>query len=174
VFTRIAATTAEADVSIADSGDHQRAQIYVLRGCELGNVINTSAGDVDAVGSTAVTVPGGTTTQPNCLIFVVIGHATTSGNQVSGYANASLTNTAEKVDGGAATGTGGGWSIWTGTKATAGVYSATTATLATSSRQARISIAFQGSQQTPNQPVDPYMQDVTWVELLDLDPMNVG
>src|SRR4030095_16478763 len=54
---------------ITDPGDHVIAQIHAFRGCiDSGNPWDVTSGDVDAVGSTSVSIPGDTTTVANCLV----------------------------------------------------------------------------------------------------------
>jgi hypothetical protein len=128
--------------TIVDPGDHVIAQIIATRGCAFsGNPWDVTAGNAVTT-TTAVSIPGDTTTVINCLILGLIAHATdTALAQGAGYVNASLANLIERGDFSAIDGVGGGLAYVTGEKATAGAYSATTATLATSSAQGRISIA---------------------------------
>lgn len=128
---------------VADAGDHIAVYMLSFRGCvETGDPWDVTAGDVAASASTSVSIPGDTTTGPNRLIVALVANGTdTTTPQVSGWTNASLTGLLEQVNENTASGNGGGFSIATGVKAGAGTYSATTATLATSSVQARISLA---------------------------------
>jgi len=129
--------------TITDPGDHVIAQILCFRGCiDSGNPWDVTSGDVAAGASTSVSIPGDTTTTANCLVVLAVANATdTAVAQTSGYTNANLANLTELVDVNTTQGNGGGFAVITGEKAAAGAYTTTTATLATSSVQGRISIA---------------------------------
>jgi hypothetical protein len=144
VFWRRAASGAETSPNMDYSGDHVRAMIITVRGCiSTGNPIDVSAGDTGGdVDSTSVVIPGATTTVPNCLVLAVASrHTDSSSAQQSGEVNASLSSLTERHDSGTSTANGGGVAVVTGIKTTAGAYSATTATLLTAARQARVSFA---------------------------------
>ena len=142
VFWKRATTSAEASAVVADSGDHQDARIITFRGVVAsGNPWDVTAGNT-AAASTSVSIPGATTTVANTLVVAIVANATdTTSSRTSAWANASLASITERMDSNTTQGNGGGIGIGVGVKATAGAYSATTATLATSSVQARMSIA---------------------------------
>lgn len=142
VFWCRATSAAMSSPTVADSGDHNIAFILTFRGCiTTGNPYDVTAGDT-GTSDTAVSVPGDTTTAADCLVVAACAHATDTGTaQFSGWANADLTDVAEFRDQANQAGHGGGIGVATGGKATAGAYGATTATLATASAQARLSIA---------------------------------
>jgi hypothetical protein len=142
VFWKRAGIT-ETAPTITDPGEHAVAQILAFRGCvNTGNPWDVTSGDVASSASTSVSIPGDTTTVVNCLVVLAVSNATdTATPQASGYTNASLANLTERTDINSTQGNGGGFAVITGEKATIGAYSATTATLATSSVQGRISIA---------------------------------
>jgi hypothetical protein len=145
VYWKRATTSAEASPRVADSGDHQVAIIITFRGViASGNPWDVTAGNVAATASTSVLIPGATTTVANTLVVAIVCNGTdTSTAQTSGWTNANLvpTSLTERADGGSFAGNGGGFGVATGVKETAGAYGATTATLATSSVQGRMSIA---------------------------------
>lgn len=145
VFYRRATSAAEADVAVTDSGDHQRARIIIIRGCETsGSPFDTSAGDVQASAVTAVAIPGGTTTVAECLILAGVANATdVSSNQTTsgGWTNADLANVTRIVTGNTTSGNGGGFDVASGEKATAGAFGATSVDLSTASAQGRIMLA---------------------------------
>jgi hypothetical protein len=128
--------------TITDPGDHAVAKIRAYRNCiETGNPWDLTVGNTAASG-TGVSLPGGTTTVPNCLVIQAVAFATdTATPQVSGYVNADLANLTEREDLATTQGNGGGFAIVEGEKAVAGAFGATTATLANASVQARITIA---------------------------------
>lgn len=144
VFWRRATSSSEPSASLTSTGDHVIGIILTVRGCiSIGDPVNASAGDDGGdVDSTAVVIPGATTTVANCLIVAIASRQTDStAAQQSGQVNASLTGLTERSDIGNLTGNGGAFAIVTGTQSAAGVYGATTATLATASRQGRVSLA---------------------------------
>jgi hypothetical protein len=143
VFWKRATTSAEPNPTVADSGDHQIARIITFRGVVAsGNPWDVTAGNVASSASTSVSIPGATTTVANTLVVAIVTNGTdTSSAQAGSWANSNLTSLTERVDGGTTSGNGGGFAIATGVKATAGAYGTTTATLSTSSRQGRMSIA---------------------------------
>lgn len=143
-FWKRATSSTEPTPTMSPVGDHAYALIATFRGCiSTGDPIDTSAGNATAdTASTAVAIPGGTTTVPNCLIVAIACRDTDNATaRQSGESNPSLSNVIERVDAGTTTGNGGGHAMVTGIKAVAGAYSATTATLATAARQGRVSLA---------------------------------
>jgi hypothetical protein len=136
-FWRRAATAAEADAAVLDGGSGQTGVIVTFRGCVAsGDPINVSAGNATVSAATAVTIPGSTTTVANCLVVAITGAA--GSTTQSAEANASLVNLTERVDVAAGVAS---IKVVTGDKLAAGVYDATTATLAASRQQGRVSLA---------------------------------
>jgi len=132
----------------SDSGDHQIGRMIAVRGVETtGNPWDITAGGVEAGNNdTSGSIPGATTTVANTLVVAAIATALpdATGTAVftnASWANASLTGVTERTDNSNAANNGGGLGIATGVKATAGLYNATTATLATSFVQGRMSSA---------------------------------
>jgi hypothetical protein len=147
VFWSRATSSTMGNVGVNDAGDHQRAQILTFRGVATSGDPwdGTPDGDV-ATATTAVTIPGGTTTVANTLVVAIVaaGIDVNSTVQTSGWTNAALTSLTERADTYTTTGHGGGFSVATGVKAAAGVYGPTTATLATGGAaavQGRLSLA---------------------------------
>jgi hypothetical protein len=143
VYWKRAASSAEASPTVADSGDHQIARIITFRGViASGNPWDVTAGNVASSASNSVSIPGATTTVANTLVVGIVANGTdTSTAGTSGWTNTNLTSLTERVDNNTNRGNGGGFGVATGLKATAGAYGTTTATLATSSVQGRMSIA---------------------------------
>lgn len=131
------ATAGSAAPTITDPGDHCLAVIEAYRGVRTtGNPYDVTAGD-DTVttASTAVSVPGDTTTEADCLIVVsVCGHQDAT---YGTWANAALANVAEVADVLTTDGNNGSIGVAVGEKATAGIFGATTATASASVRQGR-------------------------------------
>lgn len=125
--------------------DHWMARMFCFRGAVTSgdpfNQVNTS----NSTSSTSVTFPTVTTTADNCLILNCLTWAADNAGPLAGApTNASLANLAERADGGATNGDGGGIVLITGEKATAGAVSGTTLTLSTSSGQGRVTLALRG------------------------------
>jgi hypothetical protein len=136
----------ETNASVADSGDHQTAQIICYRGVDLSNPFNASAGSVKDTASTAVTFPSVTTTVDNCRVLLIEAHALPDSNStaiVSGHTNANLTDIIEQLDQNTNAGNGGGFSLADGAMETAGATGTSSATLTTSSVGAHITLALQ-------------------------------
>lgn len=116
--------------------NHLTGRIVGVRGLDWTaspvNVVNVG---VDNGTGTAFSIPGGTTTVADCLIFAALSTGTdvASTTKVSGWTNASLANPSitEQIDNWTTSGNGGGIGVAAGGKATAGAYNATTGTLAT-------------------------------------------
>lgn len=144
VFWRRCTSSSMTAPTIGDpaSDDAKMALIFTIRGAVAsGDPVDVIAGD-GATTSTSVTIPGATTTGANRLIVNILAHEVDAATpQASGWANADLTELTEQFDVSYTTGSGIGLAIATGVKATAGAYGSTTATLATTSTQARVSIA---------------------------------
>ncbi len=148
VLWKRAASNAEANVTVNNPGDHVTGMIITFRGViESGDPWNVGAGGIEATVDTSVSIPGATTTVPDTLVVAIVGHAidTTSTTRVGAWANASLAAPAiAEIAGSDQTrnpGRGGGFAAASGGKAAAGLYNATTATLANSSRKGLISLA---------------------------------
>lgn len=122
-----------AAVDIADTGNHNAAQLFVVRGCKTaGNPWNTIITNIESVSDTSVSVTGGVTTVADCFCICAVGTGqdiATTGTAVTGWANASLGSVTARGGIWTAAGTGGGFSFASGTKAVAGATGATTATL---------------------------------------------
>ncbi|MDO8604626.1 MAG: fibronectin type III domain-containing protein [bacterium] len=130
----------------SDSGDHQFAQIIAFRGViATGNPWDVTAGDILATASTAVTIPGVTTTSTETLVVAVVANDTDVNNtpQTSGWANGGLSSLTEVLNADANTnaGRGGGFGVAVGPRLTTGATGNSTATLLNSSIQARMTIA---------------------------------
>jgi len=157
VFWKRATSSAEAQPTVADSGDHQIARIFTFRGViASGNPWDVTASNVASTASTAVSIPGATTTVPDTLVAVIVSNVTdTTTAQTTNVANANLTSLAMCKDNNTSQGNGGGFGIWSGVKATAGAYGTTTATLKTSSVQGRMSIALKPASSAPGVATNP-------------------
>jgi hypothetical protein len=130
--------------------NHHSARIIGIRGVKTtGNPWDVTAAALGSDTTTAVSIDGLTTTQPDCLILAAFttGTDVASTTHVSAWANASLANpaVAEQVDNWISSGTGGGIGAATGGKAAAGVVNPTTATLVTGNFKALFCMALPGA-----------------------------
>lgn len=139
---------------IPTTGNHLIGRMAVFSGCvTTGNPWNLAIGSSELTADTTISVPGDTTTAADCMVCVAVGTGqdTTSTAGVTGWTNASLASLTERMDGWTASGTGGGFAMATGEKATAGAIDATTATLSlTSNFKAHLLIALRGASAGPN------------------------
>lgn len=132
---RVKATSLSMAAPSAVGGtNHTYGVPFAVRGAhatEPQMAVATSQGTGASVNGYA---PGLVTDRDNALVVAILAWATdATGPLSSGEANASLTSVTEVFDGGTVTNDGGGLTIITGTKATAGAVSATTCTLTSSS-----------------------------------------
>jgi len=145
--------------SLADIGDHQVGIMAVVRGCKtIGNPWNQVGSTTELTADTSVSIPGVTTTAPNCLCLYGFstGEDINSGAGATGWANASLTNVTEQMDRWATAGTGGGFAMASGGKAVAGATGAMTATLSlVANFKALICIAMEGNPERATPPRRP-------------------
>jgi len=147
------AVAGDADPSIPDPGDHITAQILGVRGCiTTGSPIDAFAQNTELVADTTVSIPGSTTTGANRLVIAGFstGQDIASTAGANTWADATLGSPTERLDFWAAAGLGGGFAVASGTKATAGAWGPTTATLALAANfKALISFALIGSDVPP-------------------------
>jgi hypothetical protein len=149
LFWRRATSSNQAAPTIVDPGDHCVAQIITFRGATpTGNPWEATAGNNTATSQTTASIPGANVTALNRLVVAIVSNMTdTAAPQASGWSNPDLDNVAEVpgADVDSASGNGGGFSVATGRTRAIGVYGPTSATLATASRQGRISIALKAA-----------------------------
>lgn len=130
---------------VADPGNHVTATILTFRGCETsGNPWDVTAGDVTAVETATVQIPGDTTTGDNRLVVVVSADSRpVTSLQYSGWTNDDLTGLVEIADFHTTDGNGSGFGAACGAMETAGAFGPTTASIASSNDavQAHIAIA---------------------------------
>lgn len=156
-ITRLAArwkraVAGEAAPSVPDPGDHVVARIIGVRGCiPSGNPVNISVQSTELLSDTTVSIPGATTTRTDCLVIAAFSTGTdvASTAHATGWTNASLGSVTEQVDNWVIDNGGGGIGACSGTKATVGAYSATTATCVTANFKALISFALLGDPGPP-------------------------
>lgn len=132
--------------------NHLIGRIVGVSGCiTSGSPVNIVATGLDNVVDTAISIPGATTTADDCMVFAgFTTGADTNTAQLSGsFINASLGSVTTQVNDWTISGNGGGIAVCSGTKATAGAYSATTATLVTANTAAMMSFALQGATAAP-------------------------
>lgn len=174
MYWKRATSNAEANVALADAGDHGIGQILVFTGVHsLDTVlVNATAGDnTGTTTSTSVTCPAVSTTTDNCFILATCAEGVDAGTArfnawaatgtLSGFTV--LVNTAD------ATANGGGFSAAGGLLAAAGNSDTVVMGLLTTSIQARITVALTpappstGSQPIVPYAVAPYLSSASWV-----------
>jgi hypothetical protein len=116
-----ATSSAEAAVSLPDLGDHTLACITVLRGGPPGGdpfsavttLLKTSA-------SGFASTPAIVTTVPNTLVVSLISRPNDSATAIFSLTNVDLTAVVERFDTGTTQGDGGGFALWSATRAVPG------------------------------------------------------
>src|SRR5437870_3924489 len=145
VFWSRATSTSMGNVGLTGTGmDHQIAQILTFRGVTTsGNPWDVTAGDVTPSTTTAVSIPGATTTVQDTLVVAIVSNGSDlSAPQIPGsFTNSDLSSVTKRQDNQTTASGGGGFAVATGSKALAGAYGPTSATLGFSSIQGRMSIA---------------------------------
>lgn len=119
------------------------AQILTVRGAiATGDPWDVTVGGNGGVATTTLTTSSDTSTVDDCLIVYCIGRSSDfAGAQFSGEADANVTNLAERIDDGTATGNGGGIAAYTANRVTAGAFGPLTATLANTSIKSWVLLA---------------------------------
>ena len=124
-------TGTEANITVADSGDHTTARIHAFRNVNYTNPFNATASGIGTPANTAVTMPAVTTTVPNAMIVLCLANdrdIASTNNFAANAVNANLTTITERTDQTVTTGAGGGIALWTAFKTTVGSTGTTTAT----------------------------------------------
>src|SRR5207247_1875843 len=137
-------STSMVAVGVNDAGDHQIAQIITFSGVvATGNPWDVTAGDVTPSTTTAVSIPGATTTVQDTLVVAIVSNGPNiNAAQIPGsFTNSDLSSVTKQQDNQTTASGGGGFTVATGSKALAGAYGPTSATLGFSSLQGRMSIA---------------------------------
>lgn len=145
VFWARATSAAMASPVVADPGDHVYAQIITYRGAiATGNPWDVTGGGITA--PRTLTLGAVTTTVANTLVVQAASRDNDStAADFSAQTNAGLSGITERSDAGTNSGTGGGFAVWDGVRATAGAVGSTTAALAASVSNAYLSIALRPS-----------------------------
>src|SRR5438445_10244651 len=145
VFWSRATSTSMGNVGLTGTGmDHQIAQILTFRSVvATGNPWDVTAGDVTPSTTTAVSIPGATTTVQDTLVVAIVSNGSDiNAAQIPGsFTNSDLSSVTKQQDNQTTASGGGGFTVATGSKALAGAYGPTSATLGFSSLQGRMSIA---------------------------------
>ncbi len=122
----------EADPTTNDPGDHIYGRIFTFRGVDPLDPFHAIAtfGGRSNDATTLASLPGLRTKVADCLILnFMFFHLDSAAAQSSAETNTSLANLTERSDEGTALGTGGGFTLITGEKATAGDVLPTTITV---------------------------------------------
>jgi hypothetical protein len=145
-FYKVAASGAEGAPSLASGTDHMWGVMVVIRGVDATNPIAATA-TMGATGAvTTGLAPGLQTTSADNLVLHVLGWAIDNAGPIaSSWTNASLSSVNEEYDAGTVTAGGGGLTIASGSKATAGGVTQATVTL-TSTQFASGTVALQPTQ----------------------------
>lgn len=125
---------------VAGDGSKLVTAVVIRGAVSSGSPFDVTAGNT-ATTATAVSIPGGTTTSTNRLVIgAVAANVDTTTPQLVDWTNADLTELAGQVNYSTNSGAGVTLGVFTGRKATASAFGATTSTLSTTSPQARITL----------------------------------
>jgi len=151
VFWKRATSSSEPAPVVADSGDHTLAVIITFRNVvTTGNPWDVTAGDATAgSASSAYSIPGATTAADNELVVAIVATSTYTAQYANDADNPDLVAINRQVKPGTLSGNQGRLNVTTGTKLSMGSYGPTTGTLASSARQARMSIALRPVNDAP-------------------------
>lgn len=132
----------ESSVTVADTGDHQVAQILVFSGVDTTTPIDVTATSNPGP-ATALVAPGVTTTSDGAGVVSIfgLGRDAASTASVTDWANSNLVSITEIADFLSSAGGGGGFAAAWGIKTTAGATGNTTATQAASAVYTAITVA---------------------------------
>ena len=148
VFWKRATSSAEANVTVPDSGDHQLAQMVVFSGCvDTGVPWDVTSTGTKTTASTSITFPALTTTVDNTTALLIATRPNDSGSLLSfgTLTNSVLTNQFSiGQEAGTTSGHGGGFVWYTGEKATPGSIGTSTTTVSPSVTNAFMVIALRG------------------------------
>jgi hypothetical protein len=129
--------TSGSSVAVSWGGDHIVARVLAFRDVKATDPIDAESQSWNGSLGTSVSIPGLTTTVANCLILAFVAHDIASNSsQVSGWANASLSEGEELTDVSSTVGWDGGFGVYAGYKLAAGVVGSSTATLGTAKKRA--------------------------------------
>jgi hypothetical protein len=148
----------ESAPAVGDSGNHTMAVIVAYSGCiTSGDPWDVTTGGASATNDTSLSMGGDTTTVANTMVVACvalsIGDATTEGGaEITGWANSDLGSVTERVDYQTIDGNDGVIGIMDGTKAAAGSFGNTTATLDQAARKAWVIIALKPDAAATNAP----------------------
>jgi hypothetical protein len=132
--------------SLGDSGDHNVGRMIAIRGCPTtGNPWDSVGVATEAVSDTSAIWPGiPNVTTPDTLILEIIatGADVSSTAQLGALTNANYSSITEQMDDWILTGNGGGIGMVSATFAGPGATGQSTATMATASTKALMTVAF--------------------------------
>jgi hypothetical protein len=149
---------AESDPTVLDSGNRTYATMLAISGCPTtGDPFWFMSNYLKPTANSAGSAFGGATTVANCLIVTMFAHGISSASgQMSGSAtNADLSSVTTQFNDSSTDGVGGGLTVISGVKATAGTFGATTLTWSASTADVQMCLAFVPADATPApHPVD--------------------
>jgi hypothetical protein len=129
----------DTDPTVPDSGDHQIARIIGFTGCAAtGDPWNVALFATENISDTTVGFPNPSTTVANTMIVHVFstGQDTNTAQSSGAGTNAGLTGLTSRMNNWTNAGSGGGFAMITGAKASTGAIGVTTTTLTTANVKA--------------------------------------
>lgn len=151
VLYRVATSSSEANASFSPdlSMDHGISKISVFRGVNTAIIVDAVATGIKATASTTATLPSVTTTVDGTMVVLVCGRPSTGSTGFGLAVNAGLADITEHVDVGTSTGNGGGFTLQSGTKATAGATGTSEITKTSSTTDTYLTVALVGADVPP-------------------------
>lgn len=153
VFWKRATSSAETNVTVPDSGDHQLARLLVFTGAvATGNPWDVTSTGTKTTASTSITFPALTTTVADTTVLLIATRPNDSSSTTAfgALTNSVLTNQfATGQEAGTTSGHGGGFVWYTGEKATPGSIGTSTTTVSPSVTNAFMVIALRGDSGIP-------------------------
>jgi hypothetical protein len=148
-----------------DTGDVAAGMILAFRRCRpSGDPWDTAAGGIVATETTALSVPGGTTTGKDRLVVVLVADSIDSNApRIGPYGMAGLINGRKIWDAGTTLASNVGLVAFVGDKTAAGAYGTTTATYTLPTRQAYLTVVLAPAVATPpKSPLEPRFAGTPW------------
>lgn len=144
-------TGSETAASWGDAGNHNMGRIIAIRGCPtVGNPWNVVGVASSATSSTAASFPGATTTVADTLVLEIIATGTdTATGQLATITNANYSSITSQMNNWTTAGTGGGFALLSGVKATPGATGASTGTLTTAATKAYMTLVMMNAPAPP-------------------------
>jgi hypothetical protein len=138
-------TGTETDLTVTGASNHMIGAMFVYSGVKANVTTPWNVGSGNGAATGNGTMLGLNTPEANCMVLMICASSrdAASGAQFSGWANAALSGILEREDETMILGSGGGFGMAEGLKATAGATGNSTVTIATSEPWRSVHVALQ-------------------------------